>query len=166
MSVVIFLSICSFYLNSVDWPMTIWMWLTPYSQSISCCAFCDVDALDVEAKALGSKSAGCDSSNSFIVSVRISRQLSSKFGGSQPVFSLHIAPDKGVGILSNISWIFGTCTSQYCKLNDILCQYFVYTKRGLYGSSKSLSKFLSTQRGNLKRCYLTKCKEISSNDFF
>lgn len=38
-----------------------------------------------------------------IVSDRISRQLSSKFGGSQPVFSLHVAPDKGDGILSSIS---------------------------------------------------------------
>lgn len=87
--------------------------ITPHSQSISGWAFCDMEAFDEDAKALGSKSAGCDSSSSFIVSVRISRQLSSKFGGSQPVFSLHIAPDNGVGILSSISWIFGTCTSQY-----------------------------------------------------
>lgn len=98
--------------------------ITMYSHSCSGCTICDVDAFDVDANELGSKSAGCDSNNSFMVSVRISRQLSSKLGGNQPVFSLHIAPDNGVGILSNISWIFGTCTSQYCKWIESEFQIF------------------------------------------
>lgn len=53
----------------------------------------------------------------------ISRHLSSIPLGIHPSRSWHLAPGAGAGNFSNISWISGTFTSQYCNRHDTSHMY-------------------------------------------